>query len=438
MAAPTLEAPTKQQATFGEVGLTGLSQQAGIVNEEFLSDLNTADRRYKMFNEMRNNSPVLAGALAAIELSVRRVDWHIDGDDERAAFVQGAFDDMAHSWRDHLSEALTFVPFGWSWFEIVYKRRDGMQADGSSSNFDDGRVGWHKLAFRAQDSLWAWDFDARGNVQAMQQRTWPALNTVTIPLSKSILYRTTREKNNPEGRSLLRASYVPYYYAKNLQAIEAIGAERDLAGLPMVSLPDGADTSSAESTDVRQAKELVRRIRQDEQAGIVKPHGWDFRLLSAAGGKQMDIGSIIERYEKRMSMAFLAQFLMLGQDKVGTYGLSKNHSELFMASVDAIADVISETFSQYAIPRLLRLNGMDTRNAPHLIHGPVMRLDVEEIAQFFGGLASDGVITPDDELENWLRRIVRAPEKSVSARGARAMGDGRHLRARSRSEEATV
>ena len=404
--------PISSTATYAELGLTGLSHAAGIVNEEFLNDLNTADRRYKTFNEMRNNSPVLAGALAAIELSVRRVDWRIEGDDARADFVREAFADMAHSWRDHLSEVLTFVPFGWSWFEIVYKRREGPKLDGSSSDYDDGRIGWRKLAFRAQDSLWAWDFDDRGNVQAMQQRTWPALNTVMIPLSKSVLYRTTREKNNPEGRSLLRAAYVPYYYAKNLQAIEAIGAERDLAGLPVVKLPTTADTSSAASADVRQAKELVRRIRQDEQAGVVLPDGWSFWLLSAAGSKQMNISAIIERYEKRMTMAFLAQFLMLGQDRVGSYGLSQDHSELFMASVDALADVISETFSQYAIPRLLRLNGMDTRDAPRLVHGPVMRLDIAEIAEFFGGLARDEVITPDDDLENWLRRVVRAPERT--------------------------
>lgn len=393
---------------FGEAGLTGLSYSGGYVNEEFLSDLKTPSKRYKAFNEMRQNSPVVASILWAVELAIRSVEWRVDGDDERAEFIEECRQDTSHSWEDHLSEALTMLPFGWSWFEIVYKRRNGPNA-AVSSNYSDGRIGWRKFAFRSQDSLHEWQFDDSGNVQAMQQSTWPNWDTRIVPLQKSILYRTTREKNNPEGRSILRPAYVPYYYVKNLQAIEAIGAERDLAGLPMLVAPEGTDLSESSPAYVR-ATALLRRIRMDEAAGALVPPGWEFSLVSSAGGKNYNVGEIIARHERRMAMVILAQFLMLGMDSVGSFSLSSDHSDFFEMAISAFADIIAETFSRFAIQRLLKLNGMDLTNAPKLAHGPVGTPALEQISQFFSQLGVAGFIKPDDELEQYLRTMVHAPE----------------------------
>ncbi|WP_155274431.1 hypothetical protein [Piscirickettsia salmonis] len=45
------------------------------------------------------------------------------------------------------------------------------------------------------------------------------------------MFRTTSRKGNPEGRSILRNAYQPWYYKKNLESIESIGIERNLVGL---------------------------------------------------------------------------------------------------------------------------------------------------------------------------------------------------------------
>lgn len=394
-----------------EVGASGLKYSWGYVQEEFLTELSSSAARYRIFNEMRSNDPVIGGALLATELSVRRIDWRFDGDDTdpRKEFLEGAFADMSHSWADHLSEALTFLPFGWSMFELVYKRRQGAEAEDGASNFKDGKIGWRKLAFRSQDSLLNWVFDGRGVPQAMVQSTYPDFALRTIPFSKGLLYRTTREKNNPEGRSLLRAAYPAYYYAKNLRAVEAIGAERDLAGLPTVRLPSTASTASG-SADLIQAQKIVRNVRQDQQAGLIIPHGWEFDLVSSPGSKQFSVGEIIARYETRMAMAFLAQWIMLGMNGTGSYALSSNLTDFFAMSVTTWADQIAATFSQYAIPRLLKLNGMPLENAPKLAHGPLGTPDIDAIGGFLSKLKD--YIGPDAEIENWLRGIVEAPRLS--------------------------
>jgi phage gp29-like protein len=401
---------SQRAGAFGEIGLTGLNYSAGYVQEEFLRELNSSTKRYKIFNEMRNNDPVIAAILLLTEMLCRGVEWRIDGEeDERTEFIEGARTDMSDSWNSFISEVLTMIPFGFSFFEVVYKRRLGTEA-AVSSEFNDGKIGWRRFAFRSQDSLHSWEFDERGNVQGMNQMVYPDYRVQTIPLSKALLFRTSTEKNNPEGRSLLRPAYVPYYYKKNLQAIEAIGAERDLAGLPVVKLPEGADTTSENSTDIVAARKLVQRIRVDEQGGVVLPPGWEVELMNSGGGKSFDVGEIISRYEKRMAMVILAQFLLLGMDKVGSFALSGDQSDLFIGAVNAILDIICETFNKFAITPLLKLNGMSLENAPKLAHGAVGKPNLEALQQYFGGLTA--YIKPDVELEQHLRKIADAPELS--------------------------
>ncbi len=401
---------TGASGSMGELGVSGLKYSHGYIQEEFLRELNSPAKRYKIYNEMRSNEPIIGASLLAIELTLRGMEWRIDGDDdERREFIETARTDTAHSWNAFISEVLTMIAHGWSYFETVYKRREGPEAE-TRSNYSDGKIGWHKFAFRSQDSLHSWVFDERGNVQGMNQLTFPDYKMRTIPLTKALLFRTTTEKNNPEGRSFLRTAYPSYYYATNLKTIEAIGAERDLAGMPTVTLPEGADTSSEDSSDVAKAKALVRNVRQDEQGGIVKPFGWEFELLGAPGSKQFNVGEIIARYEKRMAMAFMAQFLMLGMDGTGSYALSKDQSDFFVGVVNAIADMIAETFSQHAILPLLKLNGMAMDNPPTLAHGPVGTPDLQAVQQFFGGLTA--YIKPDVELEQHLRQLADAPEIS--------------------------
>jgi hypothetical protein len=224
-----------------------------------------------------------------------------------------------------------------------------------------------------------------------------------------VLYRTRVEKNNPEGRSLLRSAYIPYYFVKNIQTLEGIGIERDLAGLPVIKMPEGADTTDSTTSDLGIAKKTVRNIRNDEQAGLVLPFGWDFELASTGGSRAIDTNSVIQRHESRMLISALAQFLILGQDKVGAQALSSDFTDFFANSIDATTDIIGETFQKYAAERLLKLNGMDTEGI-RLEHSPAGDVNVGAIADALQKVGSNLTWLPADE--NWLRSLIGLPEAS--------------------------
>lgn len=383
--------------TFKELGFSGYNRWSGVSDDEFLRELQ-GTQGYKRYDEMRRNSPIVGAMLLAIELSIRGVAWEFTSDqgenDQRLELLKASLDNLSFSWNDTVSEILTMLPFGWSYFEIVYERMGG-------------DILWRKLAIRGQDTLDHWQWDEAGGLTGMWQRVPPAYTAIFLPIEKSLLFRTRVERNNPEGRSILRTAWIPYYFLKNIQQIEAIGIERDLAGMPVISLPENADTTESTTSDYGKASKLVRRIRNDEQAGVVIPFGWELELLSTGGSRQFDTDKVIGRYESRILMSTLSQFLMLGQAQVGTQALSKDQSSFFIMAVNSIADIISETMTKHAIPRLLELNGYDPDGIT-MTHSPAGDIDINMVADFLQKMGSFITWTPQDE--TWLRSISDLPE----------------------------
>lgn len=387
---------------MAEIGKTGLLEFSGQIQEEFLKELRGREG-YKRFNEMRNNSPIVGAVLLANEQSIRRVEWNFTSDngdnDPRLELLEAARDNLSLSWNDHISECLTMLPFGYSLFEIVYERVGG-------------KILWRKFAPRGQDTVYQWMFGKDGGLSGVTQMSAPDYKIINIPIEKLLLYKTRTEKGNPEGRSILRTAWIPYYYVKHLQQIEAIGFERDANGMPVINMPEGASVSENDpNSDASKAAKIVRNIRNDEQAGVTLPAGWALSLLSGAGKSFADIANAIQRYKKDILASTLTQFIMLGMDGVGAFALSKDQSDFFNMAVNSVADVIADTFTKYAIPRLLKLNGYDA-DGIRLEHTPAGDTDIVALAGILQKIG--GMVTWDAGDEVWLRGLLGLPEKDVN------------------------
>jgi hypothetical protein len=332
---------------------------------------------------------------------------------------------MSVSWEDTLSAILSFIVYGWSLHEIIYKRRQGPdQKDGSKrSRFDDGKVGWRKIMLRGQDSRLRWEFDDSNGVKGMWQLA-PGKPMVFLPIQKCLLFRTTASRGNPEGRSALRNAFVPWWFKKRIEETEAVGIERDLAGLPVAWVPyeylsDTASPSQAAVVDT--IKRIVRNIKRDEQEGVVWPNAFDengnklfdLTLLSTGGQRQFDTDKVVARYDQRIAMTMLADFIMLGHENVGSKALGSSKIDLFFAAIEAWLFHIADVFNTHAIPRLLRLNGIDVRMAPKLTFGSIQPVDLESLGTFLAAMAGTGMpLFPDEELDSYLRTAAGLPAKS--------------------------
>lgn len=411
-----------------ELGRIGQRQFGGVIYEEFLPELR-GKRGIAVYNEMSENDDIVGAILFAIEMLIRQCRWNVEAgggtgkDKEAADFVKSCMDDMQDTWIDTISEILSFLTYGWSFHEIVYKRRMGNTKDQrTKSKFSDGLIGWQKLPIRAQDTLYQWEYDNEDNLLGMTQMPPPSYGMFTVPIEKALLFRTKKRKGNPEGRSILRNAYRSWYFKRRIQEIEGIGIERDLAGLPVIYGPqdrDFWDESIPDNVTARACLErMVKNIRRDEMEGIVLPDGYRLELLSTGGTRQFDTNVIINRYDTRIAMTVLADFIILGHEKTGSWALSSDKTELFAVAIGAFLDIICETFNSQGIPALIDMNKQHFSGItgyPKMTHGDIEDADITKVSAFIKDMTGIGVLVPDDGLEDYIRQVGHLPERTWNA-----------------------
>jgi hypothetical protein len=435
-------------------GKTGLNVQSGQIYEEYLPELQQQPRRVLIYQQMADEDPNIAALLYAVVMLLRQVEWEVhppkgapdsvapqpiiragkhvtEGTTDTVSlttpegvttFLWQCLGDMSHTWDDAFMDWLTMLPQGWSFNEICYKERVGPNepTGATRSAYTDKRLGWRKFELRAQESLEQWVFDAEGGLAGMLQRPAPTYERCFIPMEKALLFRTMQQKGNPEGRSLLRSAYRPWYLKRRIQNFEAVGVERDLAGIPVARIP-GA-TLRALTTEHQNVvawwQRLVGNLRNNENASVVIPsdrdtrgnHLFELELLHSGGTRQFNTDPIIERYNVEIMLTVLADWIYLGHQQTGSYALSNDKTKLFTVALEAFADSIANIFNDYAIPRLMRLNGVARKLWPTLVHGDIIAPSLSDLALLVDMLVAanaGGVLDPP--LERTIRKAGNVP-----------------------------
>ena len=401
-----------------EIGSTGLAISGGFLEEEWNRSIKIVPK-HKLYREMRDNDPVIGAILFVIEYLLSQQPWHLDSGEgkqgEKAKkFLEDCMDDMEHTWTDFIIQALSMVQYGWSYHEVVYKKRP------------EGGIGWLKLPLRAQSSLWSWGTDNRNRITGMFQYDPYILDsaggpTVFIPRSKAVHFTTTSYKENPEGRSVLRSAVRPYMFLKRLQEIEAIGIERELAGLPIMHVPleyTSTTASADKKAQYNNFKTLLMQIRRDERDGLIlpseldkngKPTGFKFELLKGGGSRAIDTNAVINRYEQRISTTMLAQFILMGQQTAGSYALADKMASTFTVALQSILTRIADTINQQLIPTLMELNGFKRKSYPKIRAERLQDVSLTNLATFVNQMVATDAIRVDDDLEAHLRKIADLP-----------------------------
>lgn len=419
---------------YSQIGVTGLNRSSNgfaTIEEEWLSDLRGTNG-IKAYREMSDNNATIGAVLFLIDSFVRKVTWEVDAADESneaiqlSEFVEQCIDDLEQSWPNVIGEAVRGVCiYGWSTFELVFKMRQGRNEEkDKTSMYSDNRIGWCKFAPRSQDTNYGWEFSEKGDLLGMYQMAPPNYGIKYIPLDKLLLFRSVGVmKDNPQGRSSLRNCYVSYSIQKKIQVSEAIGISRNLSGLPTMTVPLRLLSDSATSSEkqlLANFQNMVSRVKADEYSGLVlpsevtqdgNPSGYKFQLLSGgSSGKTTETTPVIERLEKSIARSFLADFLFLGSGTTGSWALASTKTNMFSQALggflSAIVDVLNE-----AVEQLMRMNGFDEPELyPKIRHGDLEKMPLEEISGPIAQMVSAGIITPDDELEQWVRELAGAPQ----------------------------
>ena len=354
------------------LGVAGTNTLTGNIRaDEFLPDLKGRNA-VKKYREIRENDSTIGAVMYAVEQILRDVDIKVKpADDSDAAlkeaeFVESVLKDMDHTLDDHVSESLSFLSYGFSWFEVVYKRRQGPNKTNpkKQSKYSDGRLGVRKIASRAPWTITKFDVDRKsGDVEGLWQNIGIGRGGQYIPVNKSLYYRTPTVNGDPSGRSILRNAYTSYTYLNNLQSIEAIAIERELNGIPVGRIPSdylAPDATDAQKSIVSDLKEVLENVKLGRDGFILLPSDMypdkegapsnhrllDITLMSSEGNRNIDIDPVIRRYQHDIARSILSEFLMLGSSSSGSYALSKSKTDLFLRALESyiqsVVDVLNK------------------------------------------------------------------------------------------------
>lgn len=418
-----------------ELGVSGQNTYSGMIfADEFLTDLR-GNRAIQKYREMRDNNATIGSVMYAVEQTLRDVEIKVvPADDSVAAkdaadFVRSVLDDMDHSLDDHLAEALSFLTYGFAWFEVVYKVRGGGTTNPKkASKFSDGKIGIKKLSIRAPWTIQRFEVDKdSGEVLGVHQLvTWGKAPKM-IPTEKSVYYRTTSLNNDPSGRSVLRNAFVAYTYLNRIQAYEAIAIERELHGIPVGRMPAeylSADATQDQASLRQQFERALRDVKNNEQGYVLLPSDvymdvdgkptnqrlMDLELITANGSRSIDIDPVVRRYQHDIARSLMAEFLMLGGGQSGSYALSKTKTDLFLRSMESYINAIVDVLNKQLIEALWKLNGFDWAVMPKLVAGDVAPHDLRELAAFLRNINGADIDLSDqtDTIEE-LMHVAELP-----------------------------
>jgi len=140
-----------------------------------------------------------------------------------------------------------------------------------------------------------------------------------------------------------------------------------------------------------------------------------FDLMSTGGSKQIKTNEVVQRYNTMIAVTALADFVLLGQQAVGSFALASNKTEIFASALGAWTTSIADTFNRVEVPRLFALNGW-SGPLPKIEAGDIEERDLGPLGEFLSKLPAIGIdFTGDLDVEQYLRRAAGLPDKKAEA-----------------------
>lgn len=359
-------------------------------DKEILSELDPPEGLEKFYN-MRRNDPIVGGLMLRVENVFKHAEWEVEG--QNAGLVRDTLNNLPYGMSTLISEMTSALTFGFSLNEKIWK-------------IENGRVNLVDIEPRYQPTIE--DFE---DGEAYQQ--WDQ-GSAYIPLSKCVHFIPIEHCRNPYGESLLRQVYKPYYFKSSIESAEALGIDRDLGGLPVMTAPEGFDFNKCDpdspnydasyAATLDWAQEVVGDVRRDETEGVVKPYGWELNILRGETRTAIPTVDVINRYNTEIAVGLLQSFAVMGGFASTNNANVTELVEDFHFICNSILKLMAIAINRQVIKDICRFNSKTSY--PVLKFKDVQRKDIDKLASFVARLVKIGVITPTVSLEKaMLERI---------------------------------
>jgi len=421
---------TPDRFRLGEIGHLGLNVFNGVSTDEIKRELNWPNN-IKVYKQM-TYSPSINSALTLYENIIGKVEWNYtapqnptEQEQNQARIINEMMRDLDGStWREFINDVLSMMVYGFSVHEKVYRRR----YKSNGSRFNDGVIGWKKLAIRNQETIERFTFSPDGSdITGVKQNLYGVSDSigrysargsqeVILPRSKFMLFRTGKHKGNPFGVSHLRDAYSSWKYLTAIEEMEVIGFSKDLSGVPLLRIPPqymSADASTEQKAIYEYYKNVIRNLQQNQQSGVILPQAYDpetkqplfdLSLLSNEGGKKsFDSDKIKDYYKRAIYVALFAEVLIFGSSSGGSFNLGVIKNSMTGAAAESMLKNIRDVLNNDLLVQTFELNGWDVSRVGSFDFDGVDSVDLESQSKALQRYASTGLLELDREVLNAVR-----------------------------------
>lgn len=370
----------------------------------------------KVYNRMRRQDAQVGSVLRAVSLPVLSTRWWVDPAGAREEVTQFVAGELGlpvkgeaepkpvlrtrdrFSWSEHVRLALLCLPFGHMFFEQVYRVDDA------------GMARIRKLGPRLPRSIAEVKVAPDGGLVSITQDLPAGITGQArpIPVERLVAYVHDREGGDWLGSSVLRMAYKNWILKDRVLRTGTQTIDRNGMGVPVYEAAEG-------ETDLAAGQAIARSVRSGDNAGAAIPHGASLDLLGVEGTLP-DSMPHVRYHDEQIARAVLAHFLNLGT-QTGSWALGSTFADFFINSLAAVAVLIRDTATAHIVEDLVDLNFGETEPAPRLAFDEIGNRQAATAAAM-KLLRDAGLLTTDDELEQFVRTSYGLPAKPAGSQPA--------------------
>lgn len=389
------------------LGKSGTLVTGEIIQDEYLNELIGIAGQIQYGKMLRSDSQIRK-IYHAVNNPIKSAKWDIEPasdeqkDLEAASLIkQILFKDLKGGFTGKLDEILTFPWRGHSIFEVIHENKN-------KAPFGP-YTGLKNLAFRNQETITKWQFKDGELVQVYQEQAGDLEVNTWLPIETLLIFYNER-LGDDSGFPFLRMLYGNYKRKLLYKQLQAIGIERSALPVPKLTVPPGVDPDSDEWA---LAEEQLRAFTQAESAYFMMPDGYKLEFNPTSSFDPGKVQVAIKAENEEMVGALVAMFLEMGiGGNSGNQAGTEVSAAFFRDGIEYLANKIKDVFNQELIPNLVRLNFGDTVEVmPQLTHDGITDQAGEELMRIIAGYVEKGVITPDEQLEDHVRKVHNLPKK---------------------------
>jgi hypothetical protein len=423
----------KASAPYGNtLGSSGTAIYGGYITTNEENAGLTYQDKYKTFSENLVNCAIIGAGVRYFLNLTSKAGWKATpADDENpeaidlAEWVEEVIQDADTPWPRIVRRASMYRFYGFSIQEITAKLRT-----------KDGRIGIKDIEPRPQRTIEKWDTEPNGDVLGVVQRIPQDGTEVYLPRKKIVYVVDDSISDSPEGLGLFRNTVSYAQRLKAYEALEAVGYETDLRGIPLARAPiavmqqmvkDGKITQTVMDAATQALKDFITNHyrgaktgllldsltyqTQDEKGNPSSVYQYGMELMRGGSSFMPEILKSIERINHEIARLLGVEHLLLGTQSKGSFALARDKTNNFFLIVDSTLQEIAWSFNKDLIDLLWELNGFDEELKPTLVPEPSKFTDLELISQVLSDLASAGApLAPDDPAINEIREMLGLPK----------------------------